>query len=34
LNLQAIRQQIEADRLHLVEVSEGLHFICLNSLLK
>jgi hypothetical protein len=34
LSLREIRHKIEADRLHLVEVADGLHFICLNSLLK
>ena len=34
VSLQAIRRQVEADRLHLVEVAEGRNYICLNSLLK
>src|ERR1041384_7136733 len=31
---QAVSRQVEADRLHLVEIAEGLNYICLNSLLK
>ena len=34
VSLQAISRQVEADRLHLVEIAEGLNYICLNSLLK
>src|ERR1043165_5732888 len=34
VSLQAICRQMEADRLHLVEVADGLNYICLNSLLK
>ena len=33
ISLQRIHRQVEADRLHLVEIAEGLHYICLNSLL-
>jgi NAD-dependent SIR2 family protein deacetylase len=34
ISLQAICQQAEANRLHLVQLAEGLNYICLNSLLK
>lgn len=34
VSLQAICRQIEADKVHVVEVADGLNFICLNSLLK
>ena len=34
VSVQAICRHAEADRLHLVEVAEGLNYICLNSLLK
>ena len=34
VSLQAICRQVEADRLHLVRLAEGLNTICLNSLLK
>jgi len=34
VSMQTICRHAEADRLHLVEVAEGLNYICLNSLLK
>lgn len=30
---QLIHRQVEADCLHVVEMAEGLNYICLNSLL-
>lgn len=32
--VEAIRQQVAAGRIHLIELADGLNFICLNSLLK
>jgi hypothetical protein len=34
VSLTAICRRVEADTLHLIELSDGLNFICLNSLLK
>ena len=34
VSLKAICRQLEARRLHLVEMADGLNFLCLNSLMK
>ena len=34
VGIEAICQKASADKLHLVETSSGLVFMCLNSLLK
>ena len=34
VSLQAICRKVEAHTIHLVELADGLNFICLNSLLK
>ena len=34
VSLQAICRRLQGDSLHLVEIADGLNFICLNSLMK
>ena len=34
ISLQAICRAVEADTIHLIELPNGLNFICLNPLLK
>lgn len=34
VNLQAICRQLDAHKVHLVELADGVKLICLNSLLK
>ena len=34
ISLQTISRQVDAGRIHLVEIADRLHYICLNSLMK